>query len=59
MEHKRRRLRSLALLGIMMATLGTSVFDKHEVVGDAVSISGLVMLIAIKVVLWKRRERIP
>ena len=54
----KERMNRLAFWGIMMACLGVSVFD-NPMVGRAVCFTGLALLIVVKVVLWRRQQRIP
>ena len=54
----KERMNRLAFLGIMMACMGVSVFD-NPMVGRTVCFTGLAMLIVVKFVLWRRRQRIP
>lgn len=50
----RKRLRNLSFLGIMMATLGNTTFSNHPVVGNIIAITGLALLVSLKVIMWRK-----
>jgi len=52
----KQRLKRLAFWGIMMACMGVSVFD-NQVVGQVVCFTGLGILIMVKVMHWKNRQK--
>lgn len=54
----KKRLRNLSFLGIMMATLGSTSFSNHPLVGNIIAITGLAILITLKIILWRNREKL-
>ena len=54
-----KRLKQIAFLGIMMATLGVSVFSNQPELGRMVTFAGLIILLVLRVVLWRRKQRVP
>ena len=52
------KIKKLTFWGIMMAAMGPSVFSNHPWMGKIISLAGLVLLIFIKVQLWRNRKRV-
>ncbi|GAB5524431.1 MAG: hypothetical protein Roseis2KO_23030 [Roseivirga sp.] len=54
----KKRLRNLSFWGIMMACLGNTSFSNYPMVGNIIAVAGLFLLIALKVIMWRNREKL-
>lgn len=54
----KKRLRNLSFWGIMMACLGSTTFSNHPMIGNIIAITGLAILISLKVIMWRKRIKL-
>ncbi len=54
----KKRLRNLSFWGIMMACLGNTSFSNHPMVGNIIAVTGLVILVTLKIITWRNREKL-